>query len=139
MHRPGPNIGADRLQGSDAVGEEVAVPVNDAVQLIQKEGGFFAGAKAKDRQGRKNCPDGPALRSSRRYRLAATVLKVLVRLPPTDEIIAIAATAISAAIRPYSIAVTPRSFSMRRRKMIKYRIFEPKLQRIAGDLRHDLL
>jgi hypothetical protein len=27
------------------------------------------------------------------------VLKVLVRLPPTDEIIAIAATAISAAIR----------------------------------------
>ena len=87
------------FQGLAAVGEEVAVPVNDAVQLIQKEGGFFAGAKAKDRQGRKNCPDGPALRSSRRYRLAATVLKVLVRLPPTDEIIAIAATAISAAIR----------------------------------------
>jgi hypothetical protein len=26
-----PDLGADRLQGSDAVGQEVAVPVNDAV------------------------------------------------------------------------------------------------------------
>jgi len=42
------------------------------------------------------------------YRLLATVLNVLVRLVPTNVIITMAATAISAAIRPYSIAVTPR-------------------------------
>jgi hypothetical protein len=36
------------------------------------------------------------------YRLLATVLNVLVRLVPTEVIIPIAATAINAAIRPYS-------------------------------------
>src|SRR6266581_2629652 len=38
------------------------------------------------------------------------LLKVEVRLVPTSCIAAIAATAISAAIRPYSIAVAPSSF-----------------------------
>ena len=55
--------------------------------------------------------------------MLATVLNVLVRLVPTDVIITMAATAISAAIWPYSIAVTPRSFSMRCRRIIKLRIF----------------
>ena len=55
----------------------------------------------------------PANDGARPYRLLATVLNVLVKLVPTDVIIAMAATAISAAIRPYSIAVTPLSFSMR--------------------------
>ena len=57
------------------------------------------------------------------YRLLATVLNVAVRLVPTDVIITMAATAISAAIRPYSIAVTPRSFSTRCRRIVKVRIF----------------
>ena len=52
--------------------------------------------------------------------MLATVLNVLVRLVPTDVIIAMAATAISAAIRPYSIAVTPR-LSLTKR-VSKYRI-----------------
>src|SRR6516162_2677074 len=43
------------------------------------------------------------------YRLAATLLKVPLRLVPTVPIIVTAATAMSAAIRPYSIAVTPAS------------------------------
>jgi len=54
------------------------------------------------------------------YRLLATVLNVAVRLVPTDVIITMAATAISAAIRPYSIAVTPR-LSLTKR-VSKYRI-----------------
>src|SRR5271166_3905516 len=41
------------------------------------------------------------------YSLVLTVLKVLLRLVPTVVMIVTAATAISAAIRPYSIAVTP--------------------------------
>jgi len=43
------------------------------------------------------------------YNLVATVLKVLLRLPPTVPMMVTAATAISAAISPYSIAVTPGS------------------------------
>jgi hypothetical protein len=41
------------------------------------------------------------------------VVKVPLRLVPTAFIAAIAATAISAAISPYSIAVTPDSFLIR--------------------------
>lgn len=43
------------------------------------------------------------------YNLVGTVLKVLLRLPPTVPIMVTAATAISAAISPYSVAVTPGS------------------------------
>ena len=41
------------------------------------------------------------------YSLAATLLKVLLRLVPTVVMIVTAATAIRAAISPYSTAVTP--------------------------------
>jgi hypothetical protein len=44
------------------------------------------------------------------FSLLFTVLKVFERLPPRADIAAIAATAIKAAIRPYSIAVAPSSF-----------------------------
>ena len=48
--RLGPDLGAYRLQGLDAVGEEVAVPVNKAVQLLQKKGSFVVGqVKGHDR------------------------------------------------------------------------------------------
>ena len=43
------------------------------------------------------------------YRLAATLLNVPLRLVPTVPMMVMAATAISAAINPYSIAVTPLS------------------------------
>jgi hypothetical protein len=52
--------------------------------------------------------------SDARYRLAATWLKVPLKLVPTVVMTATAATAISAAIRPYSIAVTPLSSLTRR-------------------------
>jgi hypothetical protein len=51
----------------------------------------------------------PGQRFSKSYSLAATVLKVLLRLVPTRVKAAIAATAINAAINAYSIAVTPDS------------------------------
>src|SRR5580692_5065087 len=44
------------------------------------------------------------------YSLPATVVKIEVRFEPTVPMIVTAATAISAAIRPYSIAVAPSSF-----------------------------
>ena len=48
------------------------------------------------------------------YRSVATVVKMLIRLVPTACMATIAATAISAAIRPYSIAVAPESSRTRR-------------------------
>jgi hypothetical protein len=48
--------------------------------------------------------------SADRYSFEATLLKVDVRLVPTNWNALIAATAIKAAIRPYSIAVAPSSF-----------------------------
>src|SRR5262249_45791824 len=48
------------------------------------------------------------------YRLAATLLKVPLKLVPTVPMMVMAATAISAAISPYSIAVTPLSSLTRR-------------------------
>jgi hypothetical protein len=48
----------------------------------------------------------------RSYSLAATLLKVVLRLVPTVVIMVTAATAISAAINPYSTAVTPVSSSI---------------------------
>jgi hypothetical protein len=50
------------------------------------------------------------------YRLLATWEKTPLRLVPTVPMTTTAATAISAAIKPYSIAVTPASFSINRRK-----------------------
>jgi hypothetical protein len=52
--------------------------------------------------------------SDARYRLEATVLKVPLKLVPTVPMMATAATAISEAISPYSIAVTPLSSLSRR-------------------------
>jgi hypothetical protein len=46
------------------------------------------------------------------YSLAATLLNVLLRLVPTVVIMVTAATAIRAAISPYSTAVTPVSSSI---------------------------
>ena len=57
---------------------------------------------------------GIAGQSGARYRLAATWLKVPLKLVPTVVMTATAATAISAAIKPYSIAVTPLSSLTRR-------------------------
>src|SRR5262249_26054185 len=54
-------------------------------------------------------PRPPAQIGADRYRLAATLLKVPLRLVPTVPMIVTAAKAISAAISPYSIAVTPDS------------------------------
>jgi hypothetical protein len=38
-----PDLGTDRLQGLDAGREEVAVPVNEAVQFLQEKGVFGVG------------------------------------------------------------------------------------------------
>src|SRR5262249_8351895 len=56
------------------------------------------------------------------YRLLATWLKTPLRLVPTVPMTTTAATAISAAIRPYSMAVTPRLSLIRQRKNWKLRI-----------------
>jgi hypothetical protein len=53
---------------------------------------------------------GIPIRYSFDYSLLDTLLKVAVRLLPTALKAAIAATAIRAAISPYSIAVAPSSF-----------------------------
>jgi hypothetical protein len=50
------------------------------------------------------------LADSEAYSLPATVVKVEVRFEPTVPMIVTAATAIRAAIRPYSIAVAPSWF-----------------------------
>jgi hypothetical protein len=50
------------------------------------------------------------------------VLKVELRLPPTVVKAPIAATAINAAIKPYSIAVTPASSFIRVVKSVRNRI-----------------
>ena len=57
--------------------------------------------------------------AARAYRVLATLLKVLLRLVPRDVIAAMAAIATSAAISPYSIAVTPRLSSVRRRTILQ--------------------
>ena len=62
------------------------------------------------------------------YRLAATLLNVRLRLVPTVPITTTAATAINAAIKPYSIAVTPSSFSIKRRKHSRLRIISSPFQ-----------
>ena len=54
--------------------------------------------------------------------LAATVLNVLLRLVPTRVKAAIAATAINAAIRAYSMAVTPDSSRIRLERRLRKRI-----------------
>ena len=56
------------------------------------------------------------------YRLLATSLNVVLRLVPTVPIMTTAAMAISAAIKPYSMAVTPSWFSIKRRKDNRFRI-----------------
>ena len=67
-------------------------------------------------------PDANGPRGSPGYRLLATWEKTVLRLVPTVPITTTAATAISAAIKPYSIAVTPSSFSIKRRKRSRLRI-----------------
>jgi hypothetical protein len=52
------------------------------------------------------------------YRLAATWLKVPLKLVPTVPMMVTAATAMSAAINPYSIAVTPRLSVIKQRRDI---------------------
>ena len=54
--------------------------------------------------------------------LAAMVLKVVLRLVPTRVKAAIAATAINAAIKAYSIAVTPDSSRIRLERRVRKRI-----------------
>jgi len=56
------------------------------------------------------------------YRLLETAVNVLLRPVPTKVIAAMAATAISAAISPYSIAVTPDSFFIKFVKSVSNRI-----------------
>jgi hypothetical protein len=57
--------------------------------------------------------------AARVYRLLATKLNVLDRSVPRRLIAPMAAIAISAAISPYSIAVTPRLSSVRRRTILE--------------------
>ena len=57
-----------------------------------------------------------------RYKLLATWLNTVVRSVPTVPMMTTAATAISAAISPYSIAVTPRPSVNKYRKDNKVRI-----------------
>jgi hypothetical protein len=56
---------------------------------------------------KRSAGGGLRLSSQARYRQLAIVLKVVLRLVPTTENAAMAATAIRAAIKAYSIAVTP--------------------------------
>jgi hypothetical protein len=56
--------------------------------------------------------------AARVYRSLATKLNTLLRLVPRAVIAAMAAIAISAAISPYSIAVTPRLSSVRWRTIL---------------------
>jgi len=56
------------------------------------------------------------------YRLAATWLNTPLRSVPTVPMTTTAATAISAAISPYSIAVTPRLSLIRQYRDVKLRI-----------------
>jgi len=78
----------------------------------------------------------------RGYNLVATVLKVVERLWPTVVIALTAAKAINAAIRPYSIAVAPRSSLSRVAIARKARIASPllgELERNAAPIREGII
>jgi hypothetical protein len=93
----------------------------DAVANLQWQ--TTAAPKAKDQWERNGCrARHAACLLDFFYRLAATWLKTPLRLVPTVPIMTTAATAISAAIRPYSIAVTPQLSLIRQRKNCKLRI-----------------
>jgi hypothetical protein len=77
--------------------------------------------------------------NSSSYRLLATSLNVVLRLVPTVPITTTAATAISAAIKPYSMAVTPSSFSINRRKDSKLCIISPPVKVWSAEIGAQML
>jgi len=75
-------------------------------------------------------PPASTLNCDDDYMVLATLLSTPLTLVPTLVIATIAATAISEAIKVYSIAVAPRSFFVRRRKMDSMEISQSEI----GDL-----
>jgi len=73
------------------------------------------------------------------YRLLAISEKTVLRLVPSVAIMTTAAMAISAAISPYSIAVTPCSLSINRGKDSRLRIISSPIKVRSGECVTDAL
>src|SRR5213075_3498863 len=91
-------------------------------------GGLWGSSKRK----RPAAPLPPGVTTTKEgeaYSFVATVEKVAVRLVPTVPSTVTAATAIKAAIRPYSIAVAPCSFFKSLVKVADIRVLQRPLTR----------